>query len=111
MSEVVVRIWRQIVLSLTVVVAVIAFLPDVAHLGAQDVAHEMMAADHDHENRAEEGSGHCHSGASCTGAMTVKNWLIASRVGLALPQLRFALVVNGDSHTLGSDPPVPIVTV
>ncbi|MFT4742697.1 MAG: hypothetical protein ACI91Z_000670 [Yoonia sp.] len=111
MSEVVVRAWNQIFLSLTFVVAVTAFFPDVAHLGEPDVAHEMMPADHDHEETAEKDTGHCHIGASCTGAMDVKNWQVASRIGLSLPKLRFALVVNGDSHALGSDPPVPIVIV
>lgn len=48
MSEVVVRAWNQIFLSLTFVVAVTAFFPDVAHLGEPDVAHEMMPADHEH---------------------------------------------------------------
>ena len=99
-------------MSLTVIVAVTAFVPDVAHLGEPDVAHDMMAVDHDHKDTGDkEASGHCHSGASCTGAMDINNWQVASRVGLVLPQLNFALVVNADSYMLGSDPPVPIVTV
>lgn len=104
------QMWRQVLLVLAVFIAVGAFLPDTAHLEIAADNHADLPSDHEH-NDVDAQEAHCHTSASCTGAVHIRSFSPQINIGVLLLQTRVAYTVNRTDHVLGNDPPVPIRSV
>lgn len=103
-------IWRHMFLALAVFIAVAAFLPDTAHFQTAADNHAELPVDHDHsDTNAQEG--HCHTGATCTGAINIRSYAAQINIGLLIEQHRVVFAINHTGHVSANDPPVPIRSV
>lgn len=102
-------IYRRVLLTALVLVSVLAFMPDTGHVGEDVVVHEV--SDHSHDGGSASGAetNHCHSGVSCVGAMTVKDFALLAYDWRYVETTTVIAKFAKDSLAPEHEAPVPIL--
>lgn len=110
MVDVCSNLFRKLILSAFVLIAVLAFLPDTVHLSSVSIDHQAADHDHDQEEQTSDRSEakHCHTGVSCSGALDPQEFALPALLRLLSFQTKTVMQVRGNSGFLDNEPPVPI---
>lgn len=109
MSKIVFDIHRRFLLTILVLVSVLAFMPDTGHVGEDVVVHEVSDHSHDEDSSDDIAEKHCHSGVSCAGAMSVRDFAMLTLVRRFVESPILMAQFDKNSLAPEHEPPVPIV--
>lgn len=103
------EIHRKVILTVMVLVSVLAFMPDTDHVGEDVVVHEVSDHSHESGSASDAETNHCHSGVSCVGAMTVKDFALLAYDWRYVETTTVIAKFAKDSLAPEHEAPVPIL--